>query len=217
MRIGIIGNGEMADALGRQWVRAGHRVLVAGRDPAKSAALSARLGDRASAGELFDATTFGEVVLLAVRRTGVLDVVRGVGGALAGKVVVDCTNPVDEADDFRVVTLGGRSMAERIAELAPGAEVVKAFNLCSSELWRREPPTVDGRPLVVPFCADGFRGSERVRRLITGIGCDPLPFGGLDRAGQLEALAGTGIRLLVAGIGLQSVLPFPQPGPVPRA
>jgi predicted dinucleotide-binding enzyme len=205
----------MADALGRQWLRAGHRVLVAGRDPAKSTALSTRLGDGASAGELFAATDFGEVVFLAVRRTGVLDVVRAVGGALAGKVVIDCTNPIDEADEFRVVTLGGRSMAERIAALAPGSEVVKAFNLCSAELWRRQPPTVDGRPVVVPFCADGFRGRERVSRLITDIGCDPLPFGGLDRAGQLEVLAATGIRLLVAGIGLESVLPFPQPGPAP--
>jgi 8-hydroxy-5-deazaflavin:NADPH oxidoreductase len=216
--MGIVGTGHMAQALGRQWVRAGHRVLVGGRDPGRADALAAALGGHARSGTLRDAARFGDAVLLAVRRTGVPAALRAAGadeGSMAGRVLVDCTNPIDEADGFRLVTSGGPSMAERIATLATGVEVAKAFNLCSADLWRATPPAVGGRALVVPFCAATPRARELTSGLVTDLGCRPLYLGGLERAGQLEAVAALGIRLLVEGVGFDAVMPSAQPGPPP--
>lgn len=218
MRIGVIGTGNMARALGRQWVRAGHELLVAGRDKQKASALSSALGDSTMAGSLLEATSFGQVTLVAVRRTGVLETLRNAGaahGSLAGQVVIDCTNPIDEADSFRLVTAGGPSMAEQIAHLAVGAEVSKAFNLCSADLWQMAPPAIAGVALTVPFCGATSQARDVTRALITDVGCHPLDIGGLDRAGQLEAVAAFGIRLMVEGTGFGAVMPPIQPGPPP--
>ncbi|MGP3925654.1 NAD(P)-binding domain-containing protein [Streptomyces sp. 8N616] len=67
MRIGILGTGDMADALGTHWARAGHELLIGGRTPSRAAALAKRIGPRArAAGSLREAAEYGEAVLLAV-------------------------------------------------------------------------------------------------------------------------------------------------------
>src|SRR5262245_42440664 len=96
MRIGILGAGLMAGALGEQWRRAGHELMVSGRDPGKAALLARQLGGRS--GTFREAARFGEVTLLAVRAEGAFDVLATAGageGALAGRALIDCTNAVE--------------------------------------------------------------------------------------------------------------------------
>jgi predicted dinucleotide-binding enzyme len=83
------------------------------------------------------------------------------------------------------------------------------------EHLRRDATDVGGRPLVVPFCAATPRARELTSGLVADIGCRPLCLGGLDRAGQLEAVAALGIRLLVQGLGFDAVMPSRQSGPPP--
>ena len=128
MRIGVLGAGMMTEALAGAWVRAGHEVLIGGRTPQKSAELAKRIG--ALAGTLREAAEFGEVILLAVRREGLVTTLELAGapeGTLAGKTVIDCGNAVD-ITDFSLVTWEGKSLAEQAQRLAPGSHVVKAFN-----------------------------------------------------------------------------------------
>ena len=128
-----------------------------------------------------------DALLVAVPYPEVTQVVAELADQMPGRTLIDCTNPVGPG--FTLRTGGGRSAAERIAAVAPGATVVKAFNLCHESVWRRVPPVFDHRPLAVPVCGDGTVALETVRSLVRDLGCEPLDAGGLDRAGLLEATA----------------------------
>ncbi|GAB3982386.1 NAD(P)-binding domain-containing protein [Actinoallomurus acanthiterrae] len=175
----------MADALGTQWARAGHEVLIGARDGEKAARLAARIGPDARSGGLGDAAGFGDAVLLAVAYEGVKDVLAQVGDALRGRIVIDCVNGIVHPG-VTLATGNGPSVARQIAD-ATGAHVVKAFNLCPDDVWRMTPPHFDGHPLAVPICGDDA--------------------GGLDRAGLLEATAAFVIGLHISGVDPRSALP----------
>lgn len=204
MRIGILGNGLMADALGGQWAKAGHEVLIGGRNPAKAAELADRIGARS--GSLAEASSFGEVTLLAVRSEAVREVLTAVGGPagqFAGRTIIDCTNAVVPGE----FTLAVPAMAEQVASLAVDAQVVKAFNLAADAVWRDAPHTFDGKPFGVPYCGDDQAANEQVAVLIRALGCTPVPAGGLRRAQLLEATAALAIGLWVDGADTRSLFP----------
>ncbi|MER7730629.1 NAD(P)-binding domain-containing protein [Streptomyces erythrochromogenes] len=196
MKIGVLGTGNMADALATQWVRAGHEVFVGGRDEQKARRLATRIGGGAGHGSLPTAADFGEVVLAALPYGAGADVVRELRPMLQGKVLLDCANPVGPG--FRLRTEGGPSAARRLAAAAPGVHVVKAFNLCHEDVWRMTPPVFDGQPLSVPLCGDDEAALALARTLVRDMGCTPVAGGGLDRAGLLEATAALFIGLWVA-------------------
>jgi 8-hydroxy-5-deazaflavin:NADPH oxidoreductase len=197
MRIGILGTGNMADALGGQWAARGHEIMVGGRDAGRAAARATRVG--AAAGTIAQAAAWGEVLLLAVPHDAVGSVLSA-AGALSGKVIVDCVNPVVPGR-FTLAT-SGRSAAQEVADRAPEAHVVKAFNLCHVNVWRMTPP-----PVAVPLCGDDTDAVARVASLVEDIGCQPVNAGGLDRAGLLEATAAFVIGLWVGGGDAKAVVP----------
>ncbi|MEV6539638.1 NAD(P)-binding domain-containing protein [Streptomyces sp. NPDC051665] len=205
MRIGILGTGGMADALGTQWIRAGHEVLFGGRDLGRAEALARRRGGLS--GGFREAADFGTgAVLVALPWDAVAEVARQL--PLAGRVLIDCTNPV--GDGFRLLTAGGPSAAEQLAAAAgPEAHVVKAFNLCHEDVWRLTPPVFDGRPLGVPLSGDDAEALAVVGQLVRDVGCEPFVAGELGGgAGLLEATAALLIRLWVReGVDAQSIAP----------
>ncbi|MFG2618823.1 NADPH-dependent F420 reductase [Streptomyces sp. NPDC048507] len=212
MRIGVMGTGAMAAALGGAWARAGHEVFVGGRDTAAAAALAARTG-AAGHGSLAQAAAYGEAVLLAVPAGRAPEVAREHAAALAGRTLVDCANALEPGPGGVVLATGpGTSVAALIAAAAPGAHVVKAFNLARADMWDRPPVRHDGAAPTVPFCADDAAAGARVAELITGTGWSPVPAGGLDRAAYLEATAAFVIGVWWAGGSPR--LAFPEP---PRA
>ncbi|WP_380283396.1 NADPH-dependent F420 reductase [Kitasatospora purpeofusca] len=206
MRIGVLGTGNMAHALATHWVRAGHEVTVGGRDAARAERLARRIGGGAEPAGLRAAAASGEVVLAALPFGAGAEVVRELRAELDGTVLVDCSNPVGPG--FRLLTDGGPSAARRLAAAAPGAEVVKAFNLCHEDVWRMRPPVFDGRPLAVPVCGDDPAALARVHELVRDAGCRPVAGGGLERAGLLEATAALFIGLWVGeGADAQAIAP----------
>jgi 8-hydroxy-5-deazaflavin:NADPH oxidoreductase len=205
MRIGILGAGGMAEALGAQWARAGHDVTVGARDRAKAEATAERLGPGARPGGLREAAAYGEAVLLAVPYAAVDEVLETTGDALRGRPLVDCVNGVVHPG-VTLATGPGPSVAERVAARS-GAHVVKAFNLCHVSVWRRTPPHFGGHPLVVPICGDDPAALAVARGLVADVGCRPLDAGGLARAGLLEATAVFAIGLYFGGADPRSVFP----------
>ncbi|ADB32722.1 NADP oxidoreductase coenzyme F420-dependent [Kribbella flavida DSM 17836] len=204
MRIGILGNGRMAEALGGQWARAGHEIVIGGRAPRRAAELAERIG--AAAGTLQEATRFGALTLLAVPAGAALETLRVVGaadGSLRGRVLVDCTNAVLH----RGVAMTVDAMAETISEYAVGARVVKAFNLAADSVWRSAPHDFDGRPLGVPLCGDDDVAVEQVAVLARDLGCEPVKAGGLARARLLEATAAFAIGVWFAGADTRALFP----------
>ncbi|WP_418959825.1 NADPH-dependent F420 reductase [Streptomyces tritici] len=207
MRIGVLGTGNMADALATHWVRAGHEVTVGGRDIDRAERLAARIGGGAKPAGLRAAAEAGEdVVLAALPYAAGADVARELRAALAGKALIDCSNPL--GPDFRLLTEGGPSAAQRLSAAAPEAHVVKAFNLCHEDVWRMRPPVFDGRPLAVPVCGDDDGALALVRELVRDTGCTPVAGGALARAGLLEATAALFIALwIVEGADAQAIAP----------
>lgn len=205
MRIGTLGAGAMAQALGGQWARAGHEVVVGGRSLERAAAVARRIGGRP--GTPREAAGHGtDAVLLAVPAPEAPELARTLAPLLEGRTLIDCTNPVGPG--FALTTEPGPSTAARIASAAPGARVVKAFNLCHSEVWHLSPPVFDGRPLAVPLCGDDPEALNVVRGLVTGLGCVPFDGGGLARAGLLEATAAFLIGLWAGqGVDAQAIAP----------
>src|SRR5262245_62036873 len=96
MKIGILGAGNMGGTLGRLWAELGHDVMFGLRDEAsvKAQRMFEAIGAAAQAGTLDDAAAFGEVVLAAVPWEATQEVIESVAGRLAGKVLIDCTNPI---------------------------------------------------------------------------------------------------------------------------
>lgn len=181
--ISIIGSGGMSAAIGGLAVKAGHAVEVTSRDAAKARALVERLGAGAATGA-FGATPVGDIVILAVPYTAVLDVVKQYSGKLTGKLLVDITNPI-KSDFTGFLTSEDSFGAREIATVTPAdAHVVKAFNTLPSHALAAS--SVDGRPLDVFLAGDDMQAKARMSAFIVSLGLRPMDVGPLRMARTLE-------------------------------
>jgi predicted dinucleotide-binding enzyme len=195
--ISIIGSGGMAAAIGSLAAKAGHTVEVISRDAAKPRALAEQVGGGATAGT-FGAAPAGDIVVLAVPYSAVLDVVKQYGEALAGKLLIDITNPIN-SDFTDFVTPEDSFGAQEIVKAAPAdADVVKAFNTQFSHILAAGP--VEGHPLDVFLAGDDAQAKARVSAFIESLGLRPMDTGKLPMARTLEHLA-----LLSLGLVAHSV------------
>ncbi|MFD5516401.1 NADPH-dependent F420 reductase [Streptomyces sp. NPDC127066] len=208
MRIGILGTGTLAAALGEGWARAGHEVVIGGRSRIKAEKLAGRLGHGVLAVAPREAVAGRDAVLLAVSWDGVEDMMGSVGasgGALEGTPLIDPTNAVTHGVGT-LLTGDRESMAGRIARLAPGARVVKAFHLFAADQWTSPPG--GGRPgVTVAMCGDDATALRVVGELVRDVGGTPATLGTLERARQLEEVAGFVIGLVFAGFDPNSAVP----------
>src|SRR5271169_4111068 len=125
--ISIIGSGNMATAIGTRAAKHGHTIEFMSRDTAKAQALADQIGNGATVGT-FGARPAGDIVIVAVLYQSAVEVVTHYGDTLAGKILVDITDPFN-ADVSGRVTTAGNSLSRQIAAAAPeGTHVVKALN-----------------------------------------------------------------------------------------
>jgi hypothetical protein len=190
MKIAVIGTGNVGSALGSSFSRAGHRVTFAARDAEKT--LSVATGAGARAATAAEAAASADVVLLAVPYAAIADVAAEIVPVIAGKVVVDATNPL-KPDYSGLATAGGPSAAERLAGLLPGARVVKAFNTLFAT--NQADPSGQGTTLDALFATDDETAAAAVAELAGSIGFRPVRVGPLAAAQELEGLAWLNIRL----------------------
>lgn len=177
--ISIIGTGNMATAIGTRAAKHGHTVEIIGRNPAKAQAAADYIGNGATVGT-FGARPAGDIVILAVLYAGAVDVVTQFGDALAGKILVDITNPFN-ADGSGVVTSVGNSVSQQIAAAAPkGTHVVKAFNTIFRNVL------AEAAPLDVLFAGDSPEARARFAAFAQSLGMRPLDTGGLEMTYVLE-------------------------------
>jgi predicted dinucleotide-binding enzyme len=177
--ISIIGSGNMAAAIGTRAAKHGHTVEIMSRDTAKARALAEQIGHGATVGT-FGARPAGDIVIVAVLYAGAVDVVAHYGEALAGKIVVDITNPFN-ADGSGVVTTPGHSGSEQIAAAAPeSAHVLRAFNTIFSGV------IAEDKPVDVFFAGDSAEAKARVASFLESLDMRPLDAGGLGMAHALE-------------------------------
>ena len=182
--ITIIGNGNMARGIATRALAAGKNVEILGQDAAKAQALANELGANVSYGTTASAPQ-GNIVVLAVPFDAAKAVMAAYGELLAGKTVVDITNPVNFETFDSLVVAPGSSAAEEIAALAPaGAHVVKAFNTTfAGTLVAGESA---GQPLDVFIAGDNAAANQAVSSFVSAAGMRPLVVGPLKRSRELE-------------------------------
>ncbi|QIG42303.1 NAD(P)-binding domain-containing protein [Nocardioides anomalus] len=177
--ITIIGAGNMATAIGGRAARAGHTVEVVARDRAKAEAAAEQIGGDVTVGTYAEPPR-GDLVFLAVLHAGAAEVVRAYGDALAGKVVVETTNPFD-ADGTGVVTTPGHSVTQALAEAVPeDTQVLKAFNTVFRDVLA-ETPGLD-----VLFAGGDEEGRARFAEFLRSVDLRPRDAGGLEATHALE-------------------------------
>jgi NADPH-dependent F420 reductase len=190
MKVAVIGTGNVGRALGTSLSRAGHDVTFAARDAAKTRHVADEVGARAAT-TAAEAVEVADVVVLAVPYAALGALAGEIRNHVAGKVVVDVTNPI-KADYSGPAVLAG-SGAEQVAELLPGARVAKAFNTLFATI-QADPGTLD-TPLDALYATDDESARATLTTLIRSIGFRPVHVGALSAARELEALAWLNIRL----------------------
>jgi predicted dinucleotide-binding enzyme len=162
------------------------------RNTAKAQALADQIGNGATVGT-FGARPAGDIVIVAVLYAGAVDVVSHYGDALAGKILVDITNPFN-ADASGLVTTPGDSVSQQIAAIAPdGAHVVKAFNTIFGGVLAAD------KSMDAFFAGDSAEAKARVAEFLESLDMRARDAGGLE---MTHALEWAGILLVgVAGNG----------------
>jgi len=187
MQIAIIGTGNVGSALGKRWAAAGHDILFGVRDAATQRVTSAvaAAGARARAVSVGEAAQAARVVVLATPFSGTEAAIAACGN-LAGKIVVDCTNPL--APNLDGLTIGhSDSAGEAVARWAKGAKVIKALNTTGSGNMLN--PRYGNEALSMFMCGDDTDAKKLVTGLIADLGFEPVDAGGLTQARYLEPLA----------------------------
>ena len=197
MKVAVIGTGNVGGTLGKALAAAGNDVTFAARDRAKAAAVAQAVG-AASQASVADAVAGADVVVLAVPFTAVEAVAAQIAPAVAGKVVIDTTNPL-KPDYSGLATVGGPSGAERIAAALPGARVVKAFNTVFATVQGN--PTAHGQVVDALYATDDEAAGATFAGLASSIGFRPVKVGPLAAATELEAMAWLNIRLQMLANG----------------
>jgi predicted dinucleotide-binding enzyme len=189
MKIAIIGAGNVGSALAASALKAGHTLSISASKADSAEQTAARIGAQAARTNK-DAVEGAEMVILAVPGDALDSVVRELGRALEGKIVVDVTNQM--SPDALC-----ESAAERVQKQAPGARVVKAFNTAFAS--HHADPQVDGTNVDAFVAGDDAEAKKAVLRLAEQIGFRPVDAGGIKMARALEGMALLNIQLNMRG------------------
>jgi 8-hydroxy-5-deazaflavin:NADPH oxidoreductase len=191
MRIGIIGAGQVGSKLEALFSAAEHDVVAASRAAAHKAA------------------AHGEIVVLALPFAAAGDALPPLADALAGKVVVDATNPV--AADWSPLLLGQENSAgEEIARMLPRSQVVKAFNSVFADVMTPERLAGRGQRATCFIAGDDPEACKIVADLAGTVGFSPVKAGPLKLARYLEAMAHLNIAIALAGGGTGAAFVYDQ-------
>jgi predicted dinucleotide-binding enzyme len=187
---GVLGSGEVGQVLAAGLKRHGYQVRIGSRTPAKLADFSRESG--IPAGTFADVAEWGEAVVLSVAGTAALAALKLVGAErLAGKLVVDTTNPIGddppEQGVLKYFTPANSSLMEQLQRTYPAAHFVKAFNSVGSA--RMVDPDFGGVRPTMFYCGDDAGAKATVARLLEQFGWEAQDMGGAIAARAIEPLA----------------------------
>jgi hypothetical protein len=190
MKVGILGSGDVAKALGGGFVQHGHDVTIGTRTPAKLADW-AKQHPNARIGSFADAARFAELGVLAVKGSAAADVLNAAGAAnLAGKTVIDTTNPIADAPPVNGVlkfyTSLDESQHERLQRAFPEIKFVKAFNSVGNA-FMVNPQFKGGKPTMF-ICGNDEPAKKTVRTVLDQFGWETADMGQAEAARAIEPL-----------------------------
>lgn len=190
-RIAVLGTGDVGRVLADGFLAHGHEVVRGSREPAKLADWVAKAGPRGRAGTFAEAAAAGELVVLAVKGTAAESALELAGeAAIAGKVVIDTTNPI--APDppvngvLRFFTTLEDSLMERLQRRFPRARFVKAFSIVGNPLMVN--PSLPGGPPTMFICGNDAAAKADVTAILDRFGWETEDLGSVEAARAIEPL-----------------------------
>ena len=186
--VAIIGTGNVGSRLAANFAAGGQDFVLAGRDQEAARKIAADLDGHAEVVSPDEAVERADVLVIAVWLDAFEQLIAQYGDRLAGKVIVDPTNPVgpDGAGGYKKVIGQQESSGQILAGLLPaGARLVKAFGTLSA-------PTLSAAAWQEPkravqfYAADDDAAGNLVAELIRADGYEPVRVGGLDQAIRIE-------------------------------
>lgn len=190
-KVAVIGSGVVGETLANGFLKYGHEVRRASRDPSKLEEWSSSAGDGASAGSPDDAAAWADLVVLAVKGTGAESAVELCGPMnLAGKTVIDATNPIADTPPVNGVlsffTTLDDSLMERLQRAAPMAHFVKAFS-CVGSGFMVDPDFAGTKPTMF-ICGNDDGAKAEVTRVLDTFGWETEDMGAVEAARAIEPL-----------------------------
>jgi 8-hydroxy-5-deazaflavin:NADPH oxidoreductase len=190
MKVAIIGAGQVGQALARGFIAHGHEAKISSRDPDKLVDWVQGAGDGASAGTYAEAADFCDLACLCTPWSGSESAIEMIGPEkLAGKVVIDVTNPlVFEGDGPPTLGVGfDDSAGEQVQRLLPDSKVVKCFNIVGNPLMAD--PDLPGGPPTMYIAGEDDGAKETVLGILDDFGWESCDLGGIEMSRYLEPLA----------------------------
>jgi 8-hydroxy-5-deazaflavin:NADPH oxidoreductase len=190
MKIGIIGSGEVAQTLGSGFLKHGHDVMLGTREISKLSAW-AKANPTGRLGSSTDSAKFADLAVLAVKGSAAVEAVRLAGAAnLAGKTVIDATNPIADAPPVNgvlsYVTTINESMMERVQREFSAVNLVKCFNSVGSAAMVN-PKFADGKPTMF-ICGNNEAAKKAVTGILDQFGWETADMGKVEAARAIEPL-----------------------------
>jgi 8-hydroxy-5-deazaflavin:NADPH oxidoreductase len=190
MKVGILGSGVVAQSLAGGFLKHGYDTMVGTRDPQKLARW-AKQHAGVRVGSVAETAAFGEVIVLAVKGSAAADACRAAGANhLAGKTVIDATNPIADARPVNGVlkffTSLDESSMERLQREFPGVHFVKAFSSVGNAYFVN-PQFKDGPPTMF-ICGNDDAAKNAVTRILDQFGWDTADMGKVEAARAIEPL-----------------------------
>ena len=190
-KISVLGSGIVGEVLANGFLKHGYEVMRGSRDPAKLAEWKSKAGSKASTGTFEHAAAYGEIVVLAVKGGAAESTVKNLPmEAISGKTIIDTTNPIADLPPSNGVlnffTNMNDSLMERLQNIAPSADFVKAFN-CVGNALMVNPQLPGGKPTMF-ICGNNDVAKDQVRVVLTQFGWDINDLGKAEAARAIEPL-----------------------------
>jgi 8-hydroxy-5-deazaflavin:NADPH oxidoreductase len=188
-KIGIIGSAIVAQALAKGFVKYGYSVMMGSRDQSKLQEWRSKSNVDVLTGSFEDAAKYGDIIVLAVKGTVAVDVIKGIKNHIKGKTVIDTTNPIAEAPPqngvLKFFTDINKSLMEELQQLAPDANFVKAFSSVGNALMV-DPKTKEKPSMFI--CGNSEASRKEVSKILDTFGWETEDMGKAEAARAIEPL-----------------------------
>ncbi|MEM9009968.1 MAG: NAD(P)-binding domain-containing protein [Pseudomonadota bacterium] len=199
MKIGVLGTGMVGRALASKLASLGHEVMMGARARGNEKASAWATENKGQVGSFADAGAFGELVVVATLGSATLGAALAAGeDNLAGKVLLDVTNPLDMSAGFPPTLLpdliNTTSLGEALQNALPRSHVVKALNTMNCEVMVA-PGRIAGDHDVF-YCGNDTAAKTMVADLLKSFGWEaPIDLGGIEAARGTEGLMTFWLRM----------------------
>jgi predicted dinucleotide-binding enzyme len=191
VKVGILGSGIVGQTLASGFLKYGHQVKIGTTNPSKLNDWLQNVGSNASVGSFDEVAKFGDLIMLAVKGTAAVDVLKKAGSVnLKGKMIIDTTNPISEAAPVNGVlqffTNINHSLMEDLQSKFPETHFVKCFSCVGAAFMVN--PDFKGQKPTMFIAGNDETAKKQVKQILDTFGWEVEDMGSAEAARAIEPL-----------------------------